>query len=315
MPDSDYLLGGLAALLTALFWALSTTIWGAVGKKNVPALSLIVIRVTLATLLLCLINRATNGTFWPSDVGGEALLLLAVSGILAMNLGDFTFFKSVSRIGPRLLMVIFAASPIVTAIIAWLVMGEAISLRGLVGIVVIMGGIVWVVSEPRGEDGWTKDPKQFRLGVLLAVISCLATATAYAFTRAAVGGGPRLFGDGPPLTPVHPVEAAILRLAAAGAIAWMVLPFTSALRPTGATVTNPALLKFIIPGTLAGLFLGSWFSMMALARMPGGIASALMSCSPIFMIPLTRLFFGERHSARAMVGTGVTVAGVFVLLA
>ena len=85
--------------------------------------------------------------------------------------------------------------------------------------------------------------------------------------------------------------------------------------PTGATVTNPALLKFIIPGTLAGLFLGSWFSMMALARMPGGVATALMSCSPIFMIPLTRLFFGERHSARAMAGTAVTVAGVFVLLA
>jgi len=193
-------------------------------------------------------------------------------------------------------------------------MGEALSLRGLIGVVVIVGGITWVVSEPRGADNWTKDPKEFRLGILLTVISCLATATAYAFTRAAVYGGERIFTEGPTLEPVHSVEAAILRLAAAGAIAWLVLPFTAALRPTFTTLAKPHLMKLIVPGMLAGLFLGSWMSMVALARVPSGIASALMSCSPIFMIPLTRLVFGERHSARAMVGTVVTVAGVFVLL-
>jgi drug/metabolite transporter (DMT)-like permease len=244
----------------------------------------------------------------------ESVLLLAISGFLAMILGDYLFFKSVPRIGPRLVMVIFAATPIVTGVIAWIVMRESISPRGLVGIVVIVGGITWVVSEPRGADGWTRDPREFRLGVLLSVGSLLTTAAAYAFTRAAVYGGPRLLGDGPALEPVASADAALVRLALAGGLAWIALPFSPALKPTIETVTSARMMLLVVPGTIAGLFLGSWFSMMALARMPGGIASALLSCSPIFMIPLTRIFFGERHSARALVGTVVTIAGVFVLL-
>jgi drug/metabolite transporter (DMT)-like permease len=313
MSDVEYLLGGLAALAAAFFWAVSTTIWGMVGR-SIPPHSLIVIRTTLAAGFLMISNRLVAGSFLPGDIDGETIFLLAISGFLAMIMGDYLFFKSVPRIGPRLVMIIFAATPIVTAAIAWLVMRETVSLRGLVGIVVIVGGIIWVVSEPRGADNWTKEPGEFRLGVLLCVISLLVTGAAYAFTRAAVGGGERIFTEGPALEPIESAEAALVRLAAAGALAWIALPFSTALRPTFATVSSAKMMRLVVPGTIAGLFLGSWFSMMALARVPGGVASALLSCSPIFMIPLTRLFFGERHSTRALVGTVVTVAGVFVLL-
>jgi drug/metabolite transporter (DMT)-like permease len=313
VSELDYLLGGLAALAAAFFWAVSTTIWGKVGR-SIPPHSLIVIRTTLAAGFLMLINRATTGSFLPSDMDSESLILLAVSGFLAMILGDYLFFKSVPRIGPRLVMIIFAATPIVTAAIAWIVMRETVSLRGLVGIVVIMAGITWVVSEPRGAEAWSREPREFRLGVLLCVVSLLVTGAAYAFTRAAMYGGPRLLGDGPALEPITSADAALVRLAMAGGLAWLALPFSPALKPTLETVTSARMMRLVVPGTIAGLFLGSWFSMMALARVPGGIASALLSCSPIFMIPLTRIFFGEKHSARALIGTVVTLVGVFVLL-
>jgi drug/metabolite transporter (DMT)-like permease len=314
MSDLDHLLGGLAGLTAAFFWAVSTTIWGMVGR-SIPAHSLIVIRVTLAIGLLMLSNRFMTGSFLPAEVAAETLVLLSLSGFLAMVVGDYLFFKAVTRIGPRLLMIVFAATPIVTAGIAWMVTGETVSPRGMAGIAVIVGGIVWVVSEPNGSAAWNQDdPRQFRIGIVLATMSLLATGSAYALTRAAVGGGERLFTEGPALAPVASADAALFRLAAAGVLAWVALPFSPALRPTFATLANPRLMRFVVPGTVAGLFLGSWFSMMALARVPGGIASALLSCSPIFMIPLTRLFFGERHSARALIGTLVTIAGVFVLL-
>jgi drug/metabolite transporter (DMT)-like permease len=48
--------------------------------------------------------------------------------------------------------------------------------------------------------------------------------------------------------------------------------------------------------------------------LPSGIASSLINTSPIFMIPLTSLAFGEKHSFRSLVGTVLAMAGMFLLL-
>jgi drug/metabolite transporter (DMT)-like permease len=311
--QADLLLGGLAGLGAALSWAMSTVIWGLVAHR-VPPQTLIVIRATLSSLALSAGNYALHGRFWPAGAAGESLFLLALSGWLAINLGDFCFFKAVQRIGPRLLMVIFAAAPIVTAAIAWVTMHEALTPRTAAGIVLTVGGIVLVVSEPRGETRWTRDPREFRLGVALTVASLVAVGISYVFSRAAVHGGARLFTQGDALAPMDGLDAALVRLAAAGLLGWVSLPLTGTLRPTFTTLASPALMRYVLPATFLGLVVGSWLSMLALGRLPSGVASALLSCSPIFMLPLSRLVFGERHSARSLAGTVVAVGGVFLLL-
>ena len=67
-------------------------------------------------------------------------------------------------------------------------------------------------------------------------------------------------------------------------------------------------------GTIVGPVVGVWTSMIALNNLPSGVASALISSSPIFMIPIAALAFGEKHSFRSLVGTVLAVAGVFLLL-
>jgi len=312
MPQLDFVIGGLAGLGAALAWALSTAIWGLIAHQ-VPPQTLIVIRTTMASLVLAVVNYVVNGAFWPAGIALEPVLLLAASGWLAINLGDYCFFKAVARIGPRLLMVIFAASPIVTAALAWLTMRESISLRAAGAIVLIVGGIVWVVSEPRGPDRWTSDRREFRRGVLLTLASLIAVGAAYVCTRAALQGGPHGFTAGAS-QPIDGLGAALVRLTAAGVLGWITLPFTGAVRTTFTTLAHVKLMRYIVPATFLGLVIGAWLSMVALARMPSGPASALLSCSPIFMIPLSRLFYGERHSLRALFGTVAAVGGVFLLL-
>jgi len=312
VPDISQLVGGIAALGAALCFAVSATVWGLVGAR-VPALGLIVLRTTCAAVFFLAFMWISTGSPWPA-VAGEALLLLALSGLISMGLGDLMFFKGMVRIGPRLSMVIFAGTPILAAFIAWVGAGESLEARSLAGIAIIVGGIAWVVSEPRGRDQWTTDPREFRLGVLLSIGSCATVALAYTLTRAAVTGGEPWFGGGVPREPAGSVEASLVRLVTTSALACALIPFTGAMRPTMAAVVDAKLMRLILLGTVAGLIVGLWLSMVALARVPSGVAAALMGCTPIFMIPLAHFAFGERHSARALLGTGVTVAGVFVLL-
>jgi drug/metabolite transporter (DMT)-like permease len=85
-----------------------------------------------------------------------------------------------------------------------------------------------------------------------------------------------------------------------------------------AGVTWPALRDkkarlFIASGALTGPFIGVWFSMVAVQRAHVGIASTLMSLSPIILIPPARWVFREQVSPRAVAGTVVALVGATII--
>ncbi|MGD9676030.1 MAG: EamA family transporter, partial [Candidatus Bipolaricaulia bacterium] len=63
-------------------------------------------------------------------------------------------------------------------------------------------------------------------------------------------------------------------------------------------------------GAVLGPTLGVTRSLIALGRTSVGVASTLMAVTPVFLLPVTWIVFGERPTWRAYVGTGIAVAGV-----
>ena len=68
-----------------------------------------------------------------------------------------------------------------------------------------------------------------------------------------------------------------------------------------------------VAATLLGTYLGVWLQVTGLRHAPAGIAATLSSTSPIFILPLSALFLGERVDARAVGAACVAVAGVAIL--
>jgi drug/metabolite transporter (DMT)-like permease len=63
-----------------------------------------------------------------------------------------------------------------------------------------------------------------------------------------------------------------------------------------------------------GTFLGIWASLLAISwSTHTGVAATLNALSPVFLIPLSAVFLGERHDRRAWVSTLVTVAGIALI--
>lgn len=306
-------LGGLCALATACLWAMSATAWGFAGRR-VDSLCVAAARLLLAAVMIAGAHWAIFGVPWPVDLAADSLVLLAASGALAMGLGDMCGFRSIFLIGPRLSTVIGSLTPIATTAIAWIAAKEALSLRAVSGIVVIVAGVAWVVSEPRGKAAWLPGRGNFRRGVLLALGSNVCCAVGYIFSRSALNGGPRWLTSGADLPPVGAVPATLVRLTAGLVLTWSILPFFRKFRPTLAAFADRKAMTFLLAGTVVGPLLGVWTSMIALHNVPSGIASALISSSPIFMIPISAIAFGEKHSFRSLIGTVLAVAGVFLLL-
>ncbi|NOX61951.1 MAG: EamA family transporter, partial [Chloroflexi bacterium] len=71
--------------------------------------------------------------------------------------------------------------------------------------------------------------------------------------------------------------------------------------------------RFILAGSFFGPFLGVTLSLVAVQGAQVGVASALMSLPPIFLLPIGRIVFKEQFGWTAVAGAVVAVAGAVVL--
>ena len=71
-----------------------------------------------------------------------ATFFFVLAGVLTTGLGRLALFGSFSRIGPTRGTTIKNASPIFTVIFALIVLGEAVSLGAIAGMIILMGAII-----------------------------------------------------------------------------------------------------------------------------------------------------------------------------
>jgi len=69
----------------------------------------------------------------------------------------------------------------------------------------------------------------------------------------------------------------------------------------------------LLGGAVFGPFLGVWLSQVAIKYTATGIASTILSTTPIFLIPVAAIIEHEKTTWRAVLGAVVAVAGVALL--
>ena len=70
----------------------------------------------------------------------------------------------------------------------------------------------------------------------------------------------------------------------------------------------------MIAGGVIGWGLGSLLFVLSIALLGPARAAILTSSSPLFALPLSALFLGEKLNAAVLIGTAVTIVGVILVL-
>lgn len=292
-------MGEIAALLTAVCWAVTSLFTTSAGRR-VGSVVVNRMRLLFAVLLLLLAHFVFFGRLLPTGAGLERWFWMGASGVVGLVLGDSFLFQSYVMIGPRLGTLIMATVPVFSAIIAWLFLGESLSLPEVSGILLAVGGIILVVLER--SNGAPKDRRNYVLGVLAGIGGALGQAGGLVLSKKG------LEGDFPALSGV------LMRMMVAMVILWLI---AFVLRQGRATVQKVAAdrvaLRAIFYGSITGPFIGVWLSLVAVQAAFVGIASTLMALTPVIMLPAVRWVYQERVSRRAVLGTAVALAGVAVI--
>lgn len=295
-------IGELAAIGTSLCFSFGSTMFTLAGRELGSTL-VNRARLLVATLLVMLWHTLAFGQPLPVDAGAERWFWLGLSGFIGLALGDAFLFQAFILIGPRLAMLMMSLAPVLGTILAWLFLGEVLSAVEIVGIGITVGGIMFVIAERSG--GNKTEPVQDRrylIGVLCGLGAAVGQASGLVLSKMGlVGGFPALSGN-------------LMRLIIALLIIWAIAIANRQLISSYSTLrANPRAFLLLTGGAILGPVIGVWLSLIAVQNTNIGVASALSSLMPIFLIPITYVMFKERVTKQAIVGTLITFVGMVIL--
>lgn len=291
--------GEVAALLSALLWAIAAVLYQQVGDR-IPPLQLTLLKgvIAIALILLTLLLRGTGLPEMP----GRSLLLLAASGGLGISLGDTAFFYALNRLGSRRTLLLQTLSPAMTALIAAVVLAELLTPRSGIGMMLILLGVASVIQERVSPSAATPKAQFPWQGLAWALLAAAAQAGGAVLSRAALAE-----------TDVSPLVAALIRLVAG----LVFLPLWMAAMPRSITFTWTPIASgrtwaMIGVAAFLGTYLAIWLQQTSLKFALAGVSQTLSAMSPIFVLPLAA-WTGDRLTLRAILGAVVAVSGVALL--
>ncbi len=242
----------------------------------------------------------------PTHVEPERLLILSASGIIGFWLSSIAIVHAFVRIGPRLSLLIASLGPLLSAVWAWIFLGQVLDALAIVGIALTISGIAFVVSEgeqdSRDDEKPKNTPEAYRAGILFAMLGALGQSFSFVLSSQGVAGA------------FDPLSAALIRLFFASAGVWLYL----LVRRQGAVQwrilwSYPQALRHLMVGAISGPVIGASFVLVSLQHTQVGIASTLSNLTPIFLIPVGYIVFKERITRRAIAGTVIAMIGTAVL--
>jgi drug/metabolite transporter (DMT)-like permease len=294
------IIGELAALATSFFWASSSTFFTLGGKRQSPQ-TVNRWRLVGAVFLLGLFHIVILGHLFPGE-NLHVWLLLGLSGIIGLSVGDGFLLWAYVKIGPRISMLVMSMTPVVTTTAAWFLMDEELSFWKLVAIGITLAGVSWVVTDRKNSGEENKSPFNFTIfGLLLAVGGMLGQAIQLLLAKDAMS---RMVSDNVPLT------ATFIRILWGAASIWVATIILGRTRRSFRAFKDNRFIVWIGLATIFGPFLGIWASFIAIDFAPIGIASTLMALPPLLIIPISHFVFKERITVRAVVGTAIALVGV-----
>ena len=293
--------GELAALGTAASWTGSSLAFEAAARR-IGSLSLNFLRVVLALGWLTLVATIVSGHAIPTDLTSTQWGYLLASGVVGLVLGDLCTFRAYLEVGAQRTMVFATATPIFTAALAWLALGETVSWLEAAGMLVIVGGVMLAIRDrvPSRQPVVGAHPIR---GLLLALGGSLGQAGGLLLSKHGLGGSSSM---------TSAIAATQIRVVA-GIVSFAIVLTAARWWPkVGAAVKDGRAVALTATGALLGPGIGVSLSLYAVTHASAGVASALMSLTPILILPVV-FARGDRIGLAGVAGAVLAVTGAIVL--
>lgn len=287
-----FLLGESAALGAALVWSASLATFRYYGD-GFPAQEANLFKNVIAAVSLGVLI-AILGISFPADRSVWGWLVL--SGLIGIAVGDTAFFAALSRLNAQLTAVTQCLSPVTASLLAWAWLGETLGRNELFGMGLTLSavtGAVWLGGHTRALTR-----RHLFAGLAFAVLSAVANGTGIVIARSA-------------FQTVDAVAGTEIRVLAALLVLVPQCLFSRSPGFSFGSLFHPMRKGIALSlSAFAGSFLGLLLMSVGIKYAKAGVAAALSLTYPIWILPLARLFLGERTTPVGVLCILLAVLGV-----
>ncbi len=293
-------MGAAAALGSSAMWALTSVLLASQTARVRPLL-MSGIRSLTASLMLIGLLVATGGLVQLNEMTFITGASMVASGVLGQAVGDTLYINALGFLGvTRTFPITNSAYPFLTFILAILLLGERVTWALPVGGLLIVAGITWIVLEQRRADREDEVPVELARGLVFALAAALAWATATVWLRGQQGN-------------LDAISAASLRIPAASVAVIGTLALTSRADRPLRQLTARSIAIVGLAGLL-GTGLGGILFIYAVEHTGAARTAFVTTSAPVFALPMGVIFLSEKLTRRVLLGTAVTIAGIWLVL-
>lgn len=298
----------IAALLTTVFFACSAVTGQRVAARLGGAWGNFV-RLLLAALILGLLVLVLtpDALRWPS------FTWFFVSGLIGFGLGDLALFAAYERIGSRLTVLLnLCLAPLFAMGLEWAWLGNGVGPRVLLCACLILLGVGLAVRPGAKSRQKIERRGKFHVGLLAAVVAGFGQGSGAVISRKAEAVAQLIGAEGSGITAAF--QRVLAGVLFSGVAVLLIRLFGSRAEwETWRTPLNRQIAPWLLGAALFGPVVGVSCFQWALQSLESGVVLAVVSLSPIVMMPLAALTEGDRPSRLAIVGALLAVAGVVLL--
>lgn len=295
-------MGAAAALISSALWAFTSVLLASQSGRVKPLMAS-AIRSLTASLFLIGLLVATAGFAQFGEMTAITGLSMMASGIMGQAVGDTLYINALGILGVnRSFPITNSVYPFVTFLLAILLLGEDLTWTLPIGGVLIVAGIIWIVLEQHHADADNPARVDVMRGVVFALLAASSWAVATIWLRGQQGD-------------LDAIGAASLRIPAASAAVWGTIAMTGnrfGERPPR-PMTRIGLATLALAGLL-GTGVGSIFFIYAVEHLGAAKTAFVTTSAPLFALPMGFFFLSERLTPRILLGTLVTIAGLWLVL-
>ncbi|MEP3481114.1 MAG: DMT family transporter [Fuerstiella sp.] len=294
-------IGEIAALLAAFLWAASSLLY---SRISLPAASLNLAKNVLAAAMMLvhvlLLAKYQNVDAFQASSSNWAWL--SFSALIGIAIGDTLYFRSLQILGPRKALMLATFSPVFATLFAVVFLGDVLSLVFVIGTALTTIGVLAVIRDRQAKDKSLQlYPGALSTGVWCGVIASVCQAMGAVCAKKGLHG-------------IGAEEGALIRVFAAAVMAFLYVVLRKQLKEVLKAMKKGETLKRLFPATVMGTWFGIWLCQVAYKNCPVSVSTVLLSTTPLFAIPLVRIFLGTAITRTAVFGATIAVVGVYLVV-
>lgn len=292
-------IGEISALLTAFLWALSSYFFAA-ATLRVGSVTVNFTRLLFSLVLFCITIPVFS---LPVNLSAYQIVMLMASGVAGLVLGDSFFFKSLEYLTTRVSVLITSFSPGVSALLAFIFLGERLPFLSILGMLISLSGILIVVSSRSPHEEEHPKPGNAKKGVALAFLYTLGQASGLILLKFANEE-----------SEVNSMTATAVRIFPAVII---LLPYflmkVKTVNPKKIFNHDRKALYNVAAATVLSAYIGMALMFVAVTKTKIAIASTIMASIPLMQLVISKYLYKENLTWRSVIGAFITVGGMVLL--